>query len=166
MTKTRHLGAAAAALALIALPSAGDAQSRGNSANAPISFGANTGEYEGDTVTLRGAAELVQGQNRFRADTISGLNTRAGSESRIEASGNVYFVTPTQTIRGDRATYSTANDTIVVTGDVILTQGQNVLTGSRLTYNVRTESARIDGGGSNGRGGRIRGVFYPENDGG
>lgn len=161
MTKTAFL-AGLAALALIALPGSGDAQSRGASADAPISFGANSGEYAGDTVTLRGAAELTQGQNRFRADQISGLNTRGG-DSRIEARGNVYFVTPTQTIKGDNAVYTTANDQIVVTGDVILTQGQNVLTGSRLTYNVRTESARIEGG--SGQGGRIRGVFYPQSNG-
>ena len=90
---------------------------------------------------------------------MSGLNT--SGESRIEASGNVYFVTPEQTIRGDRAVYTTADDMIVVTGDVILTQGQNVLTGSRLTYNVRTETARIEAGGQ----GRIRGVFYPSSSG-
>ncbi|TPW02227.1 MAG: lipopolysaccharide export system protein LptA [bacterium] len=156
MTKTSLLTAAAIALVLTATPGGSDAQSPGSSANAPISYGANTLEYgTGGTLTLSGAVELVQGQNRFRADRMSGLNLT--SDSRIEASGNVYFVTPTQTIRGDRATYNTADATIVVTGDVILTQGENVMTGSRLTYNVRTETARVDGGQS----GRVRGVFYP-----
>jgi lipopolysaccharide export system protein LptA len=46
---------------------------------------------------------------------------------------------------------------VVVTGDVILTQGKNVLTGNRLVYNVRTESARMEGGN-----GRVQGVFYPQ----
>lgn len=159
MSMTRTLTIAATALALVALPSMGDAQTRPNSSDAPISFGADAGEYVGNTVTLRGRAELVQGNNRLRADTVSGLNQTG--ESRIEASGNVYFVTPDQTIRGDRAVYTTADDMIVVTGDVILTQGQNVLTGSRLTYNVRTESARIEAAGQ----GRIRGVFYPDRSG-
>jgi lipopolysaccharide export system protein LptA len=160
MTKTSLLTAAAIALALAAAPGGSDAQSRGSSANAPIAYGANTLEYgAGGTLTLSGQVELVQGQNRFRADRMSGLNLN--SDSRIEASGNVYFVTPTQTIRGDRAIYNTADATIVVTGDVILTQGENVMTGSRLTYNVRTESARVDGGES----GRVRGVFYPDSTG-
>jgi lipopolysaccharide export system protein LptA len=154
MTKTRIL-TLAAALTLVFLPTMGDAQTRPNSSDQPISFGADAGEYVGDTVTLRGRAELIQGDNRLRADTVTGLSQTG--ESRIEASGNVYFVTPDQTIRGDRAIYTTADDTIVVTGDVILTQGQNVLTGSRLVYNVRTQSARIEAAGQ----GRIRGVFYP-----
>ena len=159
MSTTRTLTIAATALALLALPTMGDAQTRPNSSDQPISFGADAGEYVGNTVTLRGRAELIQGDNRLRADTVSGLNQTG--ESVIEASGNVYFVTPEQTIRGDRAVYTTANDMIVVTGDVILTQGQNVLTGSRLTYNVRTQSARIEAAGQ----GRIRGVFYPERSG-
>ncbi len=159
MSMSRILTIAAAALTLAALPTLGGAQTPSNSSDQPISFGADAGEYVGNTVTLRGRAELVQGQNRLRADTVSGLNQTG--ESRIEASGNVYFVTPEQTIRGDRAVYTTADDMIVVTGDVILTQGQSVLTGSRMTYNVRTQSARIEAGGQ----GRIRGVFYPESSG-
>lgn len=159
MSMTRTLSIAATVVALLALPTMGDAQTRPSNSDQPISFGADAGEYVGNTVTLRGRAELIQGENRLRADSVSGLNT--SGESRIEAAGNVYFVTPDQTIRGDRAVYTTADDMIVVTGDVILTQGQNVLTGSRLTYNVRTQSARIEAGGQ----GRIRGVFYPDNSG-
>jgi lipopolysaccharide export system protein LptA len=101
----------------------------------------------------------VQGDRRFRADRISGFSQTG--DSRLEATGNVYFVTPDQTIRGDRATYDTASGDIVVTGDVILTQGENVMTGGRLTYNVRTESAHIEGG----EGRRVQGVFYPERSG-
>ncbi|KQY80532.1 organic solvent tolerance protein OstA [Brevundimonas sp. Root1423] len=159
MSMSRISSVAAVALAIALIPAAGEAQSPANSSDAPISFGADSGEYVGNTVTLRGRAELIQGQNRLRADSVSGLSQTG--ESRIQANGNVYFVTPEQTIRGDSAVYTTADDMIVVTGDVILTQGQNVLTGSRLTYNVRTQTARIEAGGQ----GRIRGVFYPQNSG-
>jgi len=156
MSKSTVLKTVAIALALAAMPTLGEAQSAADSTNAPIMWGADTVEYVGETLTLRGKAELIQGSNRLRADRISGFSQT--TESRIEASGDVYFVTPEQTIRGDRATYNTADDTIVLTGDVILTQGENVMTGSRLTYNIRTESARIEGGSS----GRVQGVFYPE----
>jgi len=46
----------------------------------------------------------------------------------------------------------------VVSGDVILTQGRNVLSGARLTYNVDSGTASMDGGANN----RVRGVFYPQ----
>ena len=154
---SRLLKAAALALTLAALPAVGDAQTADN--RAPIMWSAVTVEYVGDTLTLRGPAELVQGDNRFRADQIAGFSQ--SGDSRLEATGNVYFVTPDQTIRGDRATYDTASGVIVVTGDVILTQGENVMTGGRLTYNIRTEAARIEGGSAD----RVQGVFYPESSG-
>jgi lipopolysaccharide export system protein LptA len=157
MSMSRLLKIAAVAILLAAVPAAGGAQTAPQGSRAPIMWTGKTVEYVGNTLTLRGEAELVQGDNRLRAEQISGLS-QAG-ESRIEASGNVYFVTPEQTIRGDRAVYTTNDDMIVLTGDVILTQGENVMTGSRLTYNIRTESARIEGDGANGR---VQGVFYPE----
>ena len=64
----------------------------------------------------------------------------AGDPDRVEATGTVYFVTPTQSMRGDRAVYTINNGEVVVTGNVILTQGQNVLTGGRLNYNGNTDA--------------------------
>jgi lipopolysaccharide export system protein LptA len=156
----------AAALAVLAIPATGGAQTAPAAARAGgegVSFGADGGEYTQTGIALRGRAEVVQGLNRLRADSIDGTIVN-GDLTRVEASGNVYFVTPDQTIRGDRAVYTFATDEVVVTGDVILTQGQNVLTGGRLVYNTRTESARMEGGASSS-GGRIRGVFYPERSG-
>ena len=80
-----------------------------------------------------------------------------GDIERLEAAGNVYFVSPTQVVRGDNAVYTQAADTLVVTGDVVLTQGQNVLKGSRLVVQVGAGRATMDEGP-----GRVRGVFYPE----
>jgi lipopolysaccharide export system protein LptA len=158
MKTKRILSVVVLALAAAAVPMVGDAQSLRN--DQPIMWGANSVARTETSLSLRGAAELTQGDSRIRADAVEGAITN-GSLSRVEASGNVYFVTPEQTIRGDRAVYTPANDTIVLTGDVILTQGENVMTGSRLTYNTRTEAAQMDAG----QGGRVRGVFYPEKNG-
>ena len=65
-------------------------------------------------------------------------------------------------MRGDRAVYTPDTGEVVVTGDVILTQGQNVLTGGRLVYNVNTEAARMEGAPRGAAGRRVQGVFYPE----
>lgn len=155
MINTRLLTAAALGIGLLVLPTIGDAQSF--QGNQPIMWGADESAYSPTGLSLRGRAELIQGENRIRADRVEGAITN-GSLTRVEASGSVYFVTPEQTIRGDRAVYTPANDTIVLTGDVILTQGENVITGSRLVYNTRTESAQMEGGSN----GRVQGVFYPE----
>ena len=131
-------------------------QSRPATSDDPIMIGADGGERSTTGFALRGRAEVTQGGNRLRADAITGV-TANSDLSRVEAVGNVYFVTPDQSMRGDRAVYTLGNGEVVVTGDVILTQGKNVLTGNRLVYNVRTESARMEGGN-----GRVQGVFYPQ----
>ena len=147
-----------------ALAAPAGAQSTANASSAPVMYGANSGEYTSNGFALRGAAEVLQGDNRLRADSINGF-TSGGDLQRVEASGSVYFVTPNETIRGDRAVYTLGNGEVVVTGDVILTQGKNVLTGGRLVYNVRTQQARMEGAPRGGSGTRIQGVFYPENGG-
>ena len=163
MNMTRTLTIAATALAMLALPTMGDAQTTPRMGTGAISYGADAGEATPNSLSLRGRAEVIQGQNRLRADVISGSGVDSGVE-RIEASGNVYFVTPDQTIRGDRAVYTPADNMVVMTGDVIVTQGQNVMTGGRMTYNTETQAVTMAGGATS-NGGRIRGVFYPERSG-
>lgn len=158
MSMSRLLTAATIVLGLSVLPTVGDAQSF--QGGQPIMWGADEVSRTPAALSLRGRAELTQGDNRIRADRVDGAITD-GDLSRVEATGNVYFVTPEQTIRGDKAVYTPANDTIVLTGDVILTQGQNVMTGARLTYNTRTEAAQMD----SGSGSRVQGVFYPQSSG-
>jgi len=155
MKKTSILIASAAVIAL-ALP-ATVAFSAQDATRQPVQYGADSGEYTPDGFALRGRAEVTQGTNRIRADAIRGFTTN-GQLTRVEASGNVYFVTPDQSMRGNNAVYNLNDGSVVVTGDVILTQGQNVLSGGRLVYNVRTETARIESAGN-----RVRGVFYPSN---
>ena len=124
----------------------------------------------------KGSAEAIQEDARLRADTITvysrpkgiGDNGQAacGGTDRVVAEGNVYYVTPQQHVRGDKAVYATAADEIVITGDVIVVQGNNVARGDRLTIKVSTKEATMD---SNvigaGKTGRVRGVFYPDQNG-
>ena len=122
-----------------------------------VSVSADQGEATPGGFSLRGRAEVIQGDNRLRADAINGF-AAGGDLRRVEATGNVYFVTPERTMRGDRAVYDLTTAEVVVTGDVILTEDQNVMTGGRLTYNVDTQVFRIEGASN----GRVRGVFYPQ----
>lgn len=158
MSKSKLMIAGAALLTALTPPAVSGAQSRADASRQPVQYGADSGEYTPEGFSLRGRAEVTQGSNRLRANGIRGF-TANGDLSRIEATGDVYFVTPDQSMKGDRAVYTLGDGNVVVTGDVILTQGKSVLTGSRLVYNVRTQTARIEGGGGHGR---VQGVFYPQ----
>lgn len=126
----------------------------------------------------RGDVDAIQGQNRLRSDVLNIYYTGkpgAGSASatggspganwgkvdHMVAEGHVYFVSPTQNARGDHAVYQMASDTITMTGDVIIEQGQSVIHGEKLTIDVRTGHATMASGGETRSSGRVRGIFYP-----
>lgn len=160
VTKISKTLAVIAAAAVVGMPALVDAQAQAT--NQPVAYGADSVEYAPNRIILRGRAEATQGGNRFRADTLTLVSGEGGDLQRAEASGTVYFVTPDQSMRGDRAVYTLSNGELVVTGNVILNQGKNVLTGGRLVYNVNTDAANMSGAPRGGTAGsRIQGVFYP-----
>jgi lipopolysaccharide export system protein LptA len=162
------LGAAAA----LCIASAAAAQV---TAKRPIDLSFEHSEFvEGQhLVILTGKVEALQGDDRLRADLVK-IYTKAGAKKasggapdfgagmggieRIEAYGNVYMVNPTETVRGDKAVYTAADDTTVVTGDVVLAQGENVGEGRRLVINRTTGTSTLDPA----EGGRARVVLFPK----
>jgi lipopolysaccharide export system protein LptA len=146
--------------------------------NAPIDITANEAEVvNSKCISIwRGAAEALQGTSRLRAETISvyarpkgvGANGQpaCGGTDRVVADGQVYYVTPQQIAHGDHAVYSQADDQIVLTGNVIVVQGNDVARGDRLTIKVSTKEARMESKVTGpGKAGRVRGVFYPDKNG-
>ncbi len=118
--------------------------------------------------TYTGRVEILQDNTRLRADNVKMFHgtkpggTGWGKVDRIEANGNLYFVNGTQVIKGDKAVYTSADDTMVVTGDVIVTQGENVMTGNRLVYNVAAGRTTMDATPGTQSKGRVRAVLYPD----
>lgn len=170
---------AAFGLAALAAASPAAAQLARNS-NAPVDVTSDELVVDNTkcVATWRGSVEALQETSRLRADVLRayqtvgaqkpGSNNRScGDTERMEAEGSVYYVTPEQRVRGDAATYTASNETIVMTGDVVAVQGQNVLRGTRMVINTQTGDGQMQGG-AKGRNApnRVRGVFYPkkEND--
>ena len=172
---------AAAGLALLLAPaiaaaapaSAGGPGGLSPAAHGPFDIVADDGTFDNNTCegTWSGSAEVLQGTTRLRAHVIhyflkhkptTGPDQAAcGAAERIEADGEVFYVTPDQRARGDHAVYSADENLIVMTGDVILVQGKNVVHGTRLTIHTQTRAAQMESD-AQGRGaaGRVRAVFY------
>ncbi|ESQ80765.1 lipopolysaccharide transport periplasmic protein LptA [Asticcacaulis sp. YBE204] len=136
----------------------------------PVAYGADTMDADSNkhTVNFVGRVEFLQDDSRLRADGVRvnyAQNPTTGKwddVSSVEANGNVYYVTGDQVMTGAKAVYTKSTDTLVLTGDVVLKQGQNVMQGSRLVYNVGAGKSTMDGAPTGGSKGRVRGVFYPE----
>lgn len=71
--------------------------------------------------------------------------TGAGSQEieRLEATGKVLVTSKDQTASGDSATYDGKTEVLELVGDVVLTQGKNVVRGDRLVVELETGRARV-----------------------
>ncbi len=177
----KHLVCLAAVLAAgLAGPSV--AQIATNS-KAPVDVVADQVETSnsGCTAVYTGSAEALQDNARLRADvlrlflkpggkpakpakpgTTSNGTGNCGDMQRMEAEGSVYYVTPDQRVRANKAVYEADSTTITMTGDVVAVRGQNVMRGDRMVFNTDTGAGQVTGT-AKGRGAkdRPRGVFYP-----
>lgn len=151
----------------------------GNNSSAPVDISADEQEVINSQckTIFRGAVEVLQDKARMRANVMTVYNRRktpgrassgatgnadCGDVDRVEANGNVFYVTPEQTVRGDHAVYDYATDTIVVTGDVVAIQGQDVARGDRMTIKTKTNDVKMESNAT-GRGKtRVRAVLYPD----
>jgi len=137
-------------LVLAALPLTAQAQFARNN-DAPIDASADDIVNSNGVTVLSGQVDVRQGETRILADQMklysggTGVASATSDISKIEASGNFYYITPEQEVRGTNGVYTQADDTFVVTGDVILLQGENVVTGDRLIYNLTTQEAKVVG---------------------
>jgi len=115
-------------------------------------------DYSKGSIILSGQADIRQGDVRLLADKIV-IHTAGGQGgglvstdgiTRIVATGDFYYITPEQEVRGDKGVYTAATDSFAVTGDVVLLQEGSVVTGESLNYNLTTGEAKV-GGDCNGR---------------
>lgn len=109
--------------------------------------------YSNGSTKLSGQVDIRQGDVRLLADEVEifssgglggGLASTDGI-TRVVATGNFYYITPEQEVRGDKGVYTAATDSFDVTGDVILLQQDSVVTGERLKYNLTTRAAEVVG---------------------
>jgi lipopolysaccharide export system protein LptA len=83
--------------------------------------------------------------------------------TKIEAKGDVIINSAQdQTTTSDWALYDVPAQLVTVGGNVVLTQGQNVLKGDRLVIDLKTGESRFENPGTTTAGGRIRALFVPK----
>lgn len=86
-------------------------------------------------------------------DVVTGRNIR-----RLEAEGSVSVTSGTQKATGARGVFDLPSNTVVLSGNVVVTQGNNILKGDRLVVDLTTQKSRVESAQS---GGRVQGVFGP-----
>jgi lipopolysaccharide export system protein LptA len=90
---------------------------------------------------------VTQGEMRLGAATIRvEYGTEAGEVERLHATGRVLLVNATDAAEADSAVYTIASGEVVMTGNVLLTQGSAAMTAARLVVNLKTGLGRLEGG--------------------
>ncbi|MCC0017971.1 MAG: lipopolysaccharide transport periplasmic protein LptA [Rhodobiaceae bacterium] len=107
---------------------------------------------------------LEQGPVRMQTQKLvvtytGGTDQRQGNIKRLEASGKVIVRSKDQTATGERAVYEVGTRVIRLTGNVVLTQGENVIRGSNLVVDLATGTSKLVSTQSGS--GRVQGVFQP-----
>lgn len=83
--------------------------------------------------------------------------------NKIEARGHVVITSEDdQTTTSEWAIYDVPTQLVTVGGNVVLTQGDNVLKGDRLIIDLKTGESRFENPGKTTAGGRIRALFMPK----
>ena len=131
--------------------------------------------------TFSGDVRVTQGDTNMRCKTLmvfyeqddakadQGKSLKAATPGpggqqrikRLEARGGVVVTQKDQTATGETGVFDMKSNTVTLNGEVVMTQGQNVLRGDRLVVNLTSGVSRVESG-KNGRD-RVQGLFVPSN---
>jgi len=122
--------------------------------NAPVEITADTLSIDqaSGSAVFEGNVVLGQGDLRLSAGRVQVVYSDAsGDISRLSASGGVTFVTDTEAAEAATAEYNLDDGTLVMTGDVLLTQGASAISADTMRVNLSTGAAQMEG--------RVRTIF-------
>ena len=137
--------------------------------NAPINITSDRfqADLNAKSLTYSGNVVVVQGDTKLRANQVH-VDTVSGKADKITATGNVVVDSPASgTATGDKGVYSVVPRTVLMTGNVVLKKGKDVMRGTQLTVNLNTGQATLGAGGPktpNTPGGRVQAVINPNSN--
>jgi lipopolysaccharide export system protein LptA len=117
-------------------------------------FTGNVKVVQGDTTMTCRTLEVLYGQELgigatdtpvVKTNSTTGVVPNAQNIRLIRALGNVLVVTKEQNATGDIGIYDLAAKTITLTGNVVLSQGKNVIHGDKLIVDTATGNAHVEG---------------------
>jgi lipopolysaccharide export system protein LptA len=133
-------------------------------------FAGNVVAVQGDSTIRCSSMTVRYRRGRDRKEEAKAAPAEEGAETkpalgengiqRVECAGPVTVVQKDQVATGDSAVFDQDAKRIVLTGNVVLSQCQNVTRGSRLVYDMNTGRANMDPV----VGGRVSAMFVPQKE--
>lgn len=150
-------------LGLLALPALAEAQGTvvafagiRQDTSQPVEITADSltvNQTEG-TAVFDGNVIAIQGELRMTAAQVEVNYAKGGTGiERLHATGGVTLVSAEDAAEAKEAVYTVTSGDVVMTGDVLLTQGTNTIAGQRLVLDLEAGTGRMEG--------RVQTVFTP-----
>lgn len=124
---------------------------------APVEISADSLNVDQDTgvATFSGNVEVGQGDMKLAAaEVVVNYNDQSGDIDSLTITGGVTFVTPTEAAEAQRAEYDIAGGTLLLVGEVLVTQGASAISADRMRIDLQTGNAQMEG--------RVRTILNPE----
>lgn len=119
-----------------------------NADNLVVDSSDNSAIFEGNAVVTQGILNL-------QADKIT-VHFEEGAQNikSVTANGKVKFTNGLETAEAQNAKFDVPSQVITFSQNVILRQGQTILTGNTLTYNITTSRSKMSG--------NVKTIFAPK----
>jgi lipopolysaccharide export system protein LptA len=118
-----------------------------------------------NVAVFSGNVNVVQGPTLLKAGKLTvyyvqgtgSATTGSAAIDHLEVDEKVYVKSEDQIATGDKGTFDMKTEFLVLSGkEVVLSQGDNVLVGCKLTVDMKSGQANVEGCG-----GRVKGLFKP-----
>lgn len=101
--------------------------------------------FTGNVLIVQGSMRLAADEVRVTYARTAAGETDTGTIDSMVATGGVTLATETEAAEAAEAVYSPQSGQLVMTGDVLLTQGSNSISGQSLTVDLETGAGRMEG---------------------
>lgn len=111
-----------------------------------------------NTITYLGRVVTQQGEMTMKSETLTAYYTANMKEIKeVVAEGQVHVTQGDRVATGTKAVFSDKDQTITLTGNPVVRQGNSQISGMRITFFVEQDRAVVDGGNQ-----RVKATIFPE----
>ena len=118
--------------------------------NLSINNADGTAVFSGNVIVMQGDMRLTAGEVRVE------YAAEGGGIKTLHASGGVTLINKADAAEAQDAVYTIEQGNVVMTGDVLLTQGPNAISGQKLVINLKDGTGIMEG--------RVKTIFAPGGD--
>ena len=131
-----------------------------------VVFSGNAKATQGD-ITLKADQLLLYNKNKNEPGNKDKVATKvidtSGELDKIEAKGNVIITQKERMATGDEASYQQDTGQIILTGNAILREGKNIITGCKVIVYTNEDRGSVVPC-TPGKNERVKAIIYPQQD--